>query len=42
LHFHVLESDDTFVEGRMLDTTNVPVALPDRHWSTSRSGDAAW
>jgi FtsP/CotA-like multicopper oxidase with cupredoxin domain len=33
LHFRVLESDDKFVEGRMLDTINVPVALPDRNWS---------
>jgi FtsP/CotA-like multicopper oxidase with cupredoxin domain len=33
LHFRVLESDDTFVEGRMLDTINVPVALPDSNWS---------
>jgi FtsP/CotA-like multicopper oxidase with cupredoxin domain len=33
LHFRVLESDDKFVEGRMLDTINVPVALPDVNWS---------
>ena len=33
LHFRVLESDDTFVEGRMLDTINVPVASPDADWS---------
>ena len=33
LHFRVLQSDDRFVEGRMLDTINVPVALPDRNWS---------
>jgi FtsP/CotA-like multicopper oxidase with cupredoxin domain len=33
LHFRVLESDDKFVEGRMLDTINVPVALPDTNWS---------
>ncbi len=33
LHFHVLESDDKFIEGRMLDTINVPVALPDANWS---------
>ena len=33
LHFRVLESDDKFVEGRMLDTINVPVALPDANWS---------
>jgi FtsP/CotA-like multicopper oxidase with cupredoxin domain len=32
LHFRVLESDDKFVEGRMLDTINVPVALPDANW----------
>jgi FtsP/CotA-like multicopper oxidase with cupredoxin domain len=35
LHFRVLESDDKFVEGRMLDTVNVPVALPDANWSPS-------
>jgi FtsP/CotA-like multicopper oxidase with cupredoxin domain len=34
LHFRVLESDDAFVEGRMLDTVNVPVALPDANWSS--------
>jgi FtsP/CotA-like multicopper oxidase with cupredoxin domain len=33
LHFRVLESDDKFVQGRMLDTINVPVALPDANWS---------
>jgi FtsP/CotA-like multicopper oxidase with cupredoxin domain len=33
LHFRVLESDDKFFEGRMLDTINVPVALPDANWS---------
>ncbi len=33
LHFRVLESDDKFVERRMLDTINVPVALPDANWS---------
>jgi FtsP/CotA-like multicopper oxidase with cupredoxin domain len=33
LHFRVLESDNKFVEGRMLDTINVPVALPDTNWS---------
>jgi FtsP/CotA-like multicopper oxidase with cupredoxin domain len=33
LHFRVLESADKFVEGRMLDTINVPVALPDANWS---------
>src|SRR5258708_19535316 len=33
LHFRVLEGDDKFVEGRMLDTINVPVALPDANWS---------
>jgi FtsP/CotA-like multicopper oxidase with cupredoxin domain len=33
LHFRVLESDDTFVEGRMSDTINVPVASPDADWS---------
>jgi uncharacterized cupredoxin-like copper-binding protein len=33
LHFRVLESDDKFVEGRMLDTINVPVASPDANWS---------
>jgi FtsP/CotA-like multicopper oxidase with cupredoxin domain len=33
LHFRVLESDDKFVEGRMLDTINVPVALPEANWS---------
>ena len=33
LHFRVLESDDKLVEGRMLDTINVPVALPDANWS---------
>jgi FtsP/CotA-like multicopper oxidase with cupredoxin domain len=32
LHFRVLKSDDKFVEGRMLDTINVPVALPDANW----------
>ena len=30
LHFRVLESDDKFVEGRMLDTINVPVACRTR------------
>ena len=34
LHFRVLESDDKFIEGRMLDTINVPVALPDANWSS--------
>jgi FtsP/CotA-like multicopper oxidase with cupredoxin domain len=34
LHFRVLESDDKFLEGRMLDTINVPVALPDANWSS--------
>ena len=29
----MLESDDKFIEGRMLDTTNVPVALPVANWS---------
>jgi FtsP/CotA-like multicopper oxidase with cupredoxin domain len=33
LHFRVLASDDKFVEDRMLDTINVPVALPDANWS---------
>jgi FtsP/CotA-like multicopper oxidase with cupredoxin domain len=33
LHFRVLDSDDKLVEGRMLDTINVPVALPDASWS---------
>jgi FtsP/CotA-like multicopper oxidase with cupredoxin domain len=33
LHFRVLESEDKFVEGRMLDTINVPIALPDANWS---------
>ena len=33
LHFRVLESDDKFIEGRMLDTIDVPVALPDANWS---------
>ena len=33
LHFRVLESDDKFIEGRMMDTINVPVALPDANWS---------
>ena len=33
LHFRVMESDDKFVEGRMLDTINVPMALPDANWS---------
>jgi FtsP/CotA-like multicopper oxidase with cupredoxin domain len=33
LHFRVLESDDKFVENRMLDTINVPAALPDANWS---------
>jgi FtsP/CotA-like multicopper oxidase with cupredoxin domain len=33
LHFRVLESDDQFVEGRMLDTVNVPAALPDGNWA---------
>ena len=33
LHFRVLESDDKFIEDRMLDTINVPVALPDANWS---------
>jgi FtsP/CotA-like multicopper oxidase with cupredoxin domain len=34
IHFRVLESDDKFLEGRMLDTINVPVAMPDSNWST--------
>ena len=34
LHFRVLESDDKFIEGRMLDTINVPVALPYANWSS--------
>jgi FtsP/CotA-like multicopper oxidase with cupredoxin domain len=34
LHFRVLESEDKFIEGRMLDTINVPVALPDANWSS--------
>jgi FtsP/CotA-like multicopper oxidase with cupredoxin domain len=34
LHFRVLESEDKFVEGRMLDTLNVPIALPEANWST--------
>jgi FtsP/CotA-like multicopper oxidase with cupredoxin domain len=33
LHFRALESDDKFVEGRMLDTINVPVASPSANWS---------
>jgi FtsP/CotA-like multicopper oxidase with cupredoxin domain len=33
LHFRVLESDDKFLEGRMMDTINTPVALPDATWS---------
>jgi FtsP/CotA-like multicopper oxidase with cupredoxin domain len=33
LHFRVLESDDKFIEDQMLDTINVPVALPDANWS---------
>jgi FtsP/CotA-like multicopper oxidase with cupredoxin domain len=33
LHFRVLKSDDKFVENRMLDTINVPAALPDANWS---------
>jgi FtsP/CotA-like multicopper oxidase with cupredoxin domain len=33
LHFRVLESDDKFIEEQMLDTINVPVALPDANWS---------
>jgi FtsP/CotA-like multicopper oxidase with cupredoxin domain len=33
VHFRVLESDDKFLEGRMLDTINVPVAMPDSNWS---------
>jgi FtsP/CotA-like multicopper oxidase with cupredoxin domain len=33
LHFRVLASDDKFLEDRMLDTINVPVALPDANWS---------
>jgi FtsP/CotA-like multicopper oxidase with cupredoxin domain len=33
IHFRVLESDDKFLEGRMLDTINVPVAMPDSSWS---------
>jgi FtsP/CotA-like multicopper oxidase with cupredoxin domain len=33
LHFRVLESDDKFVEGRMMDTINVPTALPEENWS---------
>jgi FtsP/CotA-like multicopper oxidase with cupredoxin domain len=32
LHFRVLESGDKFVEGRMLDTINLPVALPEANW----------
>jgi FtsP/CotA-like multicopper oxidase with cupredoxin domain len=33
LHFRVLESDDKFLEGRMMDTINTPAALPDVDWS---------
>jgi FtsP/CotA-like multicopper oxidase with cupredoxin domain len=33
LHFRVLESDDKFLEGRMMDTINTPAALPDVEWS---------
>jgi len=33
LHFRVLESDDKLVENRMLDTINVPAALPEANWS---------
>ncbi len=33
LHFRVLESDDNFLEGRMMDTINTPAALPDADWS---------
>ena len=33
LHFRVLESDDKFLEGRMMDTINTPAALPDADWS---------
>jgi FtsP/CotA-like multicopper oxidase with cupredoxin domain len=33
LHFRVLESEDKFVEGRILDTINVPIALPDTNWA---------
>jgi FtsP/CotA-like multicopper oxidase with cupredoxin domain len=34
LHFRVLGSDDKFLEGRMLDTINVPAAMPDINWAT--------
>jgi FtsP/CotA-like multicopper oxidase with cupredoxin domain len=34
LHFRVLGSDDKFLEGRMLDTINVPPAMPDSNWAT--------
>jgi len=33
IHFRVLESDDKFLENRMLDTINVPPAIPDANWS---------
>ncbi len=33
LHFRVLESDDKFLEGRMMDTINTPTAMPDADWS---------
>ncbi|MDB5365531.1 MAG: multicopper oxidase, type 2 [Rhodospirillales bacterium] len=37
LHFRVLESPDKFLEGRVLDTINLPAASPDANWS---AGDA--
>jgi FtsP/CotA-like multicopper oxidase with cupredoxin domain len=33
IHFRVLESDDKFLEGRMMDTINTPAASPDTDWS---------
>jgi FtsP/CotA-like multicopper oxidase with cupredoxin domain len=33
IHFRVLESDVKFLEHRMLDTINVPPAMPDANWS---------
>jgi len=33
IHFRVLESDEKFLEHRMLDTINVSPAMPDTNWS---------
>jgi len=34
LHFRVLGSNDKFLEGRMLDTIDVPAAMPNSNWAT--------